>query len=128
MAANKRLITILFSFILAFPIFAENGINSPYSRYGLGILSNQSLGVNRQLGGLGYALRSNSYINLLNPASFTAIDSLSMLFEAGFSLQYGNFKESGKSVNAYNASFDYVAIKFRICKGLGMSAGFLPQK
>lgn len=126
MTVNKRLITILLSFILAFPIFAENGINSPYSRYGLGILSNQSLGVNRQLGGLGYALRSNSYINLLNPASFTAIDSLSMLFEAGFSLQYGNFKESGKSVNAYNASFDYVAIKFRICKGLGMSAGFLP--
>lgn len=126
MAANKRLITILFSFILAFPIFAENGINSPYSRYGLGILSNQSLGVNRQLGGLGYALRSSSYINLSNPASFTAIDSLAMLIEAGFSLQYGNFNERGKSVNAYNASFDHIALKFRLCKGLGLSAGFLP--
>lgn len=112
--------------MLTIPLLADNGINSPYSRYGLGTLANQSLGVNRQLGGLGYALRSHSYINLSNPASFTAIDSLAMLIETGLSLQYGNFRERGKSVNALNASFDYIAIEFRLCKGLGMSAGFLP--
>ena len=105
---------------------ADNGINSPYSRYGVGILSDQSLGINRQMGGLGYALRNRHFINIQNPASFSEADTLTMLFEAGFSMQNVNFKEGSKRINARNASFDYVAMQFRLCKGLGMSAGFLP--
>ena len=106
--------------------YADNGSNSPYSRYGLGLLSDQSLGINRQMGGLGYGLRSHSYINILNPASFAQADTLTMLFEAGFSLQNVNFKEGSRRINAKNASFDYVAIQFRVRKNLGLSAGFLP--
>lgn len=113
-------------FVAVVSATADNGINSPYSRYGLGILTNQSLGINRQMGGLGYGLRSDSYINILNPASFSEADTLTMLFEAGFTLQNVNFKENGRRVNAQNASFDYVAMQFRLCKGLGMSLGFLP--
>ena len=105
---------------------ADNGINSPYSRYGVGVLADQSLGTNRQMGGLGYALRSHRFVNLKNPASFSTADTLTMLFEAGFSMQNVNFKEGNKRINAKNASFDYVAMQFRLCKGLGMSAGFLP--
>ncbi|MBR3883686.1 MAG: hypothetical protein IKJ31_02890 [Bacteroidaceae bacterium] len=126
MAYSKRLLTILTFFVIVIGAFADNGINSPYSRYGLGILSDQNLGINRQMGGLGYALRSNGYINLLNPASISEIDSLTMLFEAGFSLQNVNFKENGKKINAHNASFDYLAMEFRIRKGLGLSLGFMP--
>lgn len=105
---------------------ADNGINSPYSRYGMGILSDQNLGVNRQMGGLGYALRSGNYINLLNPASFAAADTLTMLFEAGFSVQNVNFKEGNVQKNAKNGSFDYLAMQFRACKNVGISIGFLP--
>ncbi|MBO7272918.1 MAG: hypothetical protein J6U89_08595, partial [Bacteroidaceae bacterium] len=100
------ILTILIAFVGA---KADNGINSPYSRYGLGILANQSLGINRQMGGLGYGLRSDSYINIVNPASFSQADTLTMLFEAGFSLQDVYFKENGKGTNALNASFDYIA-------------------
>ena len=106
--------------------WADNGVNSPYSRYGVGILSDQSLGINRQMGGMGYALRSHRFINIQNPASFSTADTLTMLFEAGFSMQNVNFKEGNKRINAKNASFDYVAIQFRLCKNLGMSAGFVP--
>lgn len=123
---NKIFATLLLAFAATAGVFADNGINSPYSRYGLGILTNQSLGINRQMGGLGYGLRSDSYINILNPASFSEADTLTMLFEAGFTLQDVNFRENGKSVNALNASFDYVAMQFRLCRGLGMSLGFLP--
>ena len=126
MIGYKRILTILLMFVAVAGANADNGINSPYSRYGLGTLANQGLGVNRQMGGLGYGLRSDSYINILNPASFSQADTLTMLFEAGFSLQDVNFRENGNSVNALNASFDYVAMQFRLCKGLGMSLGFLP--
>lgn len=126
MAIDKRIFAIVVILLSIIGASADNGINSPYSRYGVGILSNQSLGINRQMGGLGYALRSHDFINVTNPASFSAADTLTMLFEAGFSMQNVNFKEGKKRINARNASFDYVAIQFRLCKGLGLSAGFLP--
>ncbi len=126
MTINKKiLITLLAIFTIA-QVSADNGINSPYSRYGVGVLTNQSLGINRQMGGLGYGLRSHSYINILNPASFSEADTLTMLLETGFSLQNVNFKEGNRQINAKNASFDYLAIQFRVCKNLGMSVGFLP--
>ncbi len=126
MAIDKKIIAILLIMLSVIGASADNGINSPYSRYGVGILSDQSLGTNRQMGGLGYALRSHRFVNIKNPASFSTADTLTMLFEAGFSMQNVNFKEGNKRINAKNASFDYVAMQFRLCKGLGMSAGFLP--
>ena len=123
---NKKIFALLIILLSFAGVNADNGSNSPYSRYGIGLLSDQSLGVNRQMGGLGYGLYSSRYINILNPASFSQADTLTMLFEAGFSLQNVNFKEGNKRINAKNASFDYVAVQFRVCKNLGMSAGFLP--
>ena len=123
---NKKIFIIIAMLLAVTCSYADNGSNSPYSRYGIGLLSDQSLGINRQMGGLGYGLRSHSYINILNPASFAQADTLTMLFEAGFSLQNVNFKEGSRKINAKNASFDYVAIQFRVRKNLGLSAGFLP--
>lgn len=123
---NKKIFLFIAMLFAITCSFADNGSNSPYSRYGVGLLSDQSLGINRQMGGLGYGLRSRSYINILNPASFAQADTLTMLFEAGFSLQNVNFKEGGRKINAKNASFDYVAVQFRLRKNLGLSAGFLP--
>ena len=126
MTLNRRLLTFIFIIVATVAAVADNGINSPYSRYGMGVLSDQNLGVNRQMGGLGYALRSGNYINLLNPASFAATDTLTMLFEAGFSLQNVNFKEGNVQKNAKNGSFDYLAMQFRAGKNVGISLGFLP--
>ena len=123
---NKIKLTILLALTAIIGAYADNGINSPYSRYGVGILANQSLGINRQMGGLGYGLRSHKYINIVNPASFSEADTLTMLFEAGASLQNVNFKEGDKRINAKNASLEYIAMQFRIRKNLGMSIGFLP--
>ena len=123
---NRKIFALLVIMFSIFGASADNGINSPYSRYGLGILSNQSLGINRQMGGLGYALRSHRFINIQNPASFSEADTLTLLIEAGFSMQNVNFKEGNKRINARNASFDYLAIQFRLCRNLGLSAGFLP--
>ena len=122
MAINKRLLSILSALMMAVALFADNGVNSPYSRFGLGTLSDQNLAINRQMGGLGYALRDSKYINLLNPASLAQADTLTMLFEAGFSLQNVNFKENGQKINAHNGSFDYIAMKYRIRNGYSFSS------
>lgn len=65
--------------------FAQSGTNSPYSQYGLGVLSDQTSGFNRGMNGLGYGFREHNQVNFLNPASYSSIDSLSFIFDAGIS-------------------------------------------
>lgn len=107
-------------------VSAQSGTNSPFSQYGLGILSDQSQGAGRGMSGLGIGLRSSGYANTLNPASYSAVDSLTMLFDVGLSGQVTNFKEGRVRRNANNADFEYATATFRLCPGLGMTLGLLP--
>ena len=62
----------------------------------------------------------------MNPASYSAIDSLSFILDAGISGQITNFEENGVKKNANNANFEYVVAGFRAAKHLGVSFGVLP--
>lgn len=105
---------------------AQSGTNSPYSQYGLGVLSDQSQGFNSGMGGLGIGLRGNDKLNVLNPASYSSVDSLTMVFDIGLSGQITNFSEGGKKVNARNADFEYAIGLFRVMPKFGVSFGLLP--
>lgn len=105
---------------------AQNGINSPYSRYGFGMLSDRSMGFNKGMGGVAQGFRNGQEINVANPASYSAVDSLTALFDFGLSLYNGNYKMGKLQQNAKNSSFDYAAFHFRAAKGVGVAAGILP--
>lgn len=104
----------------------SNGSNSSYSRFGLGLLSDQANSYNRSMGGVGQALRSNSRINFLNPASYSAVDSLTFLFDVGMSLQRTRMVQDNAHVGVSNTSFDFVTAAFRMRRHLGMTLGFKP--
>lgn len=104
----------------------DNGVNSPFSRYGVGLLSQNQQGFNSGMAGLSYALHDGRQLNAGNPASYSTVDSLAFIFDMGVSLQNGNFVQNKAATNARNASFDYVAMGFRLHKGLGMSLGLRP--
>ena len=101
-------------------------INSPYSMYGFGSLSDQVTAMGKGMGGVGYALQDGSSINLKNPASYASIDSLTMLIDAGMSVYTTKFSDGASSASAKNAAFDYVALQFRLCKRLGLAIAYLP--
>lgn len=103
-----------------------NGSNSSYSRFGLGTMNEQAEGFNRGMSGLSQGLRSGSIVNMLNPASYSGIDSLTFIFDVGMGMQYGHMKQGGSTLNARNATLDNVNAGFRLAKGLGMSFGFVP--
>ena len=105
---------------------AQNNTNSPYTRYGYGDLSDQSFGNSKAMGGIAFGLRDGAQINPLNPASYTAIDSLTFIFEGGVSLQNMNISGGGEKLNAKNSSFDYLAMQFRLHPRVAMSIGLLP--
>ena len=99
---------------------------SPYSQFGLGVLAEQSQGFNRGMGGLAIGLHNGKMVNMQNPASYSAIDSLTMIFDAGVSGQITNFKEGGRRVNAKTAHFDYAVAAFRLLPKVGASFGVVP--
>lgn len=118
------LATLLLGTVIS--VNAQSGTNSPYSQYGLGVLSDQTSGFNRGMNGVGLGFHEHNQINYLNPASYSAIDSLSFIFDAGISGQITNFEENGVKKNANNANFEYVVAGFRAAKHLGVSFGVLP--
>ena len=58
----------------ALMVNAQSGTNSPYSQYGLGILSDQTSGFNRGMNGVGLGFHEHNQVNYLNPASYASID------------------------------------------------------
>jgi len=121
--------TFLCSVLLAVSfnaMMAQSGTNSPYSQFGLGKLTDQSIGMSRGMNGVGIGLRESGHVNYLNPASYSGMDSLTFIFDVGMSLQNTNFKENGKSRNVKNGDFEYAVGSFRAMKHLGVAFGIMP--
>lgn len=127
MILHKKIIgTVLLASLYVAPAIAQSGTNSPYSQYGLGQLSEQTSGFNRGMNGLGLGFREHNQVNYINPASYSSIDSLTFIFDAGLSGQVTNFSENGQKKNANNADFEYAVAAFRAIKHLGVSFGIIP--
>lgn len=123
---NKFLGCLVFLSMTTSIALAQSGSDSPYSQFGLGDLTDQGVGFNKGMGGVGIAFRKGNEVNPLNPASYSSIDSVTMIFDAGFSGQLTNFKENNKKENATSGGFDYVVASLRVIRNLGFSFGVMP--
>jgi len=125
MPVNKSLIVALMLLFLPLVLTAQN-TNSPYSRYGYGIQEYPALGKSRAMGGISLGIRDNGMINPANPASFSAVDTMTFLFDFGVSASYSTFKENDVRQSNPNGSIDYVAMKIPLKKYWGVAAGLIP--
>ena len=120
MTLFKRLISICLFCIFAATAMAQYGTNSPYTRYGFGQLSDQSFGNSKAMGGIAYGLRNGLHINAANPASYSAVDSLTFLFDAGMSYAISQIIDLLVSdidgIHLYTMNNPVVAR--RICEGI----------
>ncbi len=129
MGRNRR-ISILVGLIM-FPalLFAQsfnNNTSSPYSRFGMGDLQSYGFGRSAAMGGASLASRYNQQINISNPASYSAIDSLTFMFEFGIDGTYSKFENDLGSANTNDVNFQYFAMKFQITNRIAASLGLTP--
>ncbi|MBO7069545.1 MAG: hypothetical protein J6W52_12880 [Bacteroidaceae bacterium] len=123
----SKIVSFLFACSLCTNILAQsNGSSSSYSRFGLGTLENQAQGFNKAMGGVGLGFRAGNRINTLNPASYSAIDSITFLMDAGMTASFGNMKQNGNRINVHQCKLDYVNIGLRLYRNCGLSVGFMP--
>lgn len=128
MNKQKRFLLSLIVFVtlIGTSTAQQVGVNSPYGRYGYGLLSKPALGATESMGGISYGVRRGSNINPGNPASYSAADSLNFTLEMGVSGQYSNLSDGVNNQTFQNGNFDYLAFQFPVLKNMGMSVGILP--
>jgi hypothetical protein len=126
MLNDRRLQLIAFIMLLVGPVLAQTNTDSPYSRFGIGMISRPGFERNRAMGGIGLSLRDNNYINYLNPASYSAQDSMSFLFDFGLTAHYTYTESSKLNDTYYGANFDHLALSFPVTKWWSASAGVRP--
>ncbi|MBD5207796.1 MAG: hypothetical protein HDS79_05960 [Bacteroidales bacterium] len=121
----KRLSIALASLAIAGAAMAQNQ-TSPYSLYGYGIIGDRATSMQRQMGGVGYAMNSGRQINVMNPASYAAIDSLTFLFDIGADVSLLWSKDDNSTQRTTGGGVDYITMQFPISKNMGMSVGLVP--
>jgi len=102
------------------------GTFTPYSIYGVGDLSQPGTAYNKTMGGVGVALRNNGYINVLNPASVTARDSIT--FISDFSLYNDNkiFQQQGVRSASNTFNINDLVMSFPLWRHTAMMVGIMP--
>ena len=105
---------------------AQDLTSSPYSRYGIGDLWNHGTGRNLGMGGLGIGLQSKYHLNLINPASLSAIDTINLLFEVGGFEKMSQFRTTDLQKTVNNIGFSYLAFGFPVAKWWKASLGIVP--
>lgn len=121
---SKRLLLVAVLACVMSSLWAQT--DSPYSRYGYGILKDPAVGPSRSMGGIGYGLRSGQSANPLNPASYSRVDSLTFLFDMGVNLNFGKLSDNAGSHNKTSGGLEYITVLVPLKKYLGFSFGVVP--
>lgn len=111
---------------IAFTLTAAAQINSPYSKYGYGLLNDNATSSQAQMGGIGYGMQSGRQINVMNPASYAAADTLTFLMDMGVDFSVIKQSDVNGKISQYGGGLDYITMKVPIGKRMGASLGLLP--
>ena len=124
---RKNIFLLVAFWVIAIAGLAQQvGSDSPYGRYGFGLLQNQSFGASEAMGGISYGVRRSQQVNPGNPASYSKLDSLTLIFDLGVSGQYSTLSDQSNRRNYYNGNLDYIAMQFPLFRNVGASIGLLP--
>jgi hypothetical protein len=109
-----------------FLAFAQGQIGSPYTRFGLGDLHQNSFASGRAMSGTSYVFSGNNEINVVNPASYAASDSMVFNFNVGIEGGYRYFETNDLNTGQYDVQLTHLAFSFPITHWWGSAFGVMP--
>ncbi len=98
--------------------------NSPYSRYGIGNLSNSKNTLLRGMGGAATAYNDVFSINSYNPATYSFLKSTA--FEFAIEGRTNNVLMNNRTYTSGTATLSYLSIGVPISQFVGLNIGFIP--
>lgn len=122
-----KILSILLLTFLSGSILAQNGINSPYSQFGIGEMKGSFLNsYTNSMGGLSYTVRNNFMINTGNPASYTAIDTNSFVFDIGLEFDFSQLSNNDQTLFDADGGLSHLTFGFPIFRWWKTSIGLIP--
>ena len=123
----KRLFVTYILACLTLAVGAQNMTSSPYSRFAYGDLGDDVPNTYRAMGGVGIGMRSNKAINPLQPASYTACDSVTFMFDLAGSVLWTTYSDATGRRNRANGNLEYLSLQLPLYKRyIAVSAGVMP--
>lgn len=103
----------LYGFVLimiASQLSAQGGLNSPFSRYGIGDRADPGFYHLRSMGGISAAYSDTYHMNFENPASLSMLRATS--FDVGVSMKSSWLSDENTSSQIWSGNLEYLALAF----------------
>ena len=114
MIPKRKLFTAV---LFALPLFSISQDNSPYSRYGIGNLSQQGNIFNRGMGGISAGFSDGGAINYTNPASYGRLVYTTLEIGAQVDTRILKSTNPVAKYTTNNASMSYLQLGFPLLNG-----------
>jgi len=125
---NKLFFLFLLAILTVIPttLSAQRYFNSPLSRFNIGTLEKTGSFRSLAMGGTGTAVRTHDNIYFSNPASYSALDTNSFVFD--FALDYNilSLSNGSDSYKSDDMGFHHIIMGFPISKKWGAALGIMP--
>lgn len=121
-----RIIVLFLCIVMIQALKAQNNTISPYSRYGIGDVVNKNFSQSNAMGGVTIGLRTPYHLNIANPASYSAIDTLSFIFEFGLKDKITQLRTSDLDHTFNDINLEYLSVGFPVIKWWASSIGVIP--
>jgi len=106
---NSRINIFLFLLISTLG-YSQNGLNSPFSRFGLGDLNDQGFMHLRQMGNISASFADAYHLNIVNPASYAYLKATS--FEIGVESKFSSYQDPSQRESTNSGQLSYMALGF----------------
>lgn len=107
-------------------VHAQVNAVSPLTVFGLGDLSEGYFAQNVGNGGSSIAIREPFYVNIANPASYTALEYTTLEVAASYKIIKQTVKATQQELNNSNGYFNYMGLGFKLKDWWGMAASLAP--
>lgn len=123
---NRIWLLMVFTAMTA-QLHAQNGINSPYSQYGIGF-SNMpyNFPALAATGGVAYTRAASNMINPFNPASYATINKETFVFDMGLSIDMTKLHSNDASLYDADGNLGYLSFAFPITRWWKTALGIMP--
>lgn len=124
--ATGKVFLLFFLLGITLVVNSQTSTNSPYSGFGFGELTGTNSVQIKSAGNIPSAYRSSQVVNFLNPASYTAFDTTSFIFEGAFDIRYQSLKTTSLKEDGISSSIGYLLFGFPLTKWAKCSFGIVP--
>lgn len=123
----RKILACACAMVCTISAMGQNATSSPSSRFALGEMNDNIPGEYRAMGGVSTGMRRNTAINPSQPASYTAFDTLTFMFDIAGSVMWTNYSDASGKRNKANGNLEYIMLGFPLWKQhIAFSAGVLP--